>query len=620
MCHLISQETTPVQLEQTIMRTSLRFLIAIASTFSLAAANPAAAQSEHGATLFRSVRVFDGVKTIGKRDVLISNGKISAVATSIPAPADATIIDGTDATLLPGLIDSHTHAFGDALQQALVFGVTTELDMFTDPKFAASMRAEQKKGNVADRADLYSAGILATAPKGHGTEYGVPVPTISSPDSAQAWVDARIAEGSDYIKIIIDDGSTYGRHIPTLSRPVVAAIVKAAHARGKLAVAHIGSLAEARMAIDAGVDGLEHLFVDHAPDANFGRFVASHHAFVTPTLTVLASIADSSGVAALARDARLSPYVSVSTRATINSSFPRRSGEHTTYAFAPAAVKQLLAAHVPILAGTDAPNPGTGHGIAIHRELELLVQAGLSPSQALAAATSTPARIFSLHDRGTITVGKRADLLLVSGDPTSNITATRDIKGIWKGGVRYDRKPAETGAATGMAPSGSVVGMLSNFDDGTIKTSFGTGWVESTDQMAGGKSTATMKVVDGGANGTPKSLETTGTVAPGLAYAWAGPMFMPGTQQMAPANLSSAKSIQFWAKGDGQTYHVMLFAQSKGYSPLSVEFVAGPEWKEYSFPFTAFEGIDGHDVMGIAFTAGPKPGPFSLRLDEVSFK
>ncbi|MES2359108.1 MAG: CIA30 family protein [Gemmatimonadota bacterium] len=606
------------------MRAPLPYQIVIASLISLASPHPAAAQSERDATLFHHVRVFDGSKTLGERDVLISDGKISAIASHIPTPSGATVIDGTGATLLPGLIDSHTHAFGDALQQALVFGVTTELDMFTDPGLAASMRAEQKKGNVADRADLYSAGILATAPAGHGTEYGVQVPTITSPDSAQAWVDARIAEGSDYIKIIIDDGSTYGRHIPTLSAPIVAALVRAAHARGKLAVAHIGSLADARMAIDAGVDGLEHLFIDRAPDPEFGRFVASHHAFVTPTLTVLESIADSSGVAALARDPRLSPYLSASSRAMIDASFPfpKSARAAMNFAFAEATVRQLLAANVPILAGTDASNPGTAHGIALHRELELLVRAGRTPPQALAAATSVPARIFSLADRGTIAVGKRADLLLVAGDPTTDITATRDIKGIWKGGVKYDRIPAPPPppASTRATPNGSVVGMVSNFDDGTTKASFGLGWIVSTDQLAGGKSTAAMKVVDGGANGTAKSLETTGTVAPGLQYAWAGPMFMPGIQAMAPADLSSAKSLHFWAKGDGHTYHVMLFAKSKGFMPLSVDFVAGPEWKEYAFPFTAFEGIDGHDVMGIAFTAGPTPGPFSLRIDEVSFK
>ena len=95
---------------------------------------------------------------------------------------------------------------------------------------------------------------------------------------------------------------------------------------------------------------------------------------------------------------------------------------------------------MPILAGTDAPNPGTAHGASIHRELELLVRAGLSPLEALRAATSVPARAFALHDRGRIAPGLRADLVLVDGDPTRDILATRNIVAIWKLGRIVDRE------------------------------------------------------------------------------------------------------------------------------------------------------------------------------------
>ena len=95
---------------------------------------------------------------------------------------------------------------------------------------------------------------------------------------------------------------------------------------------------------------------------------------------------------------------------------------------------------------------------------------------------------------------------------------------------------------------------------------------------------------------------------------------MPGSPPMSPVNLSSAKALHFWARGDGRTYHVMVFSENRGRMPLMVDFVAGPEWKEYTFPFTAFDGIDGHDIMGIAFTAGQPAGQFAFRIDEVSFQ
>ena len=111
---------------------------------------------------------------------------------------------------------------------------------------------------------------------------------------------------------------------------------------------------------------------------------------------------------------------------------------------AEAAVLALRRAGVSILAGTDAPAPGMAHGLSLHRELELLVNSGLMPTEALAAATSETARAFGFHDRGRIAIGTRADLVLVSGHPTVDITATRDIVGVWKLGARVTRYQVAT--------------------------------------------------------------------------------------------------------------------------------------------------------------------------------
>ena len=102
-------------------------------------------------------------------------------------------------------------------------------------------------------------------------------------------------------------------------------------------------------------------------------------------------------------------------------------------------VRRLAEAGALLLAGTDAPNPGTVFGASLHRELELLVQCGLDPAQALTAATSEPARVFGLNDRGRVEAGRRADLVLLSGDPLLDITATRSIERIWRGGTPCDR-------------------------------------------------------------------------------------------------------------------------------------------------------------------------------------
>jgi imidazolonepropionase-like amidohydrolase len=605
-------------------RTSFALLGAL---LGISLATAAHAAEPPRALWFHQVRVFDGKSVLPVADVLVVDGRIAALGPEVKAPGDAVKIDGHGKTLLPGLIDSHTHIFPGALKQALAFGVTTELDMFSDPKADEELREEQSQGKGLDRADLRSSGVLVTAPKGHGTEYGFAIPTLASPAEAQAFVDARIEEGSDYIKIVYDDGSTYGFHTPTLSPETLKAVIAAAHKRGKLAIVHIGTLAGAREAIGDGADGLAHLFVDRAPDAEFGRFVAAHHAFVVPTLTVLESIAVRPSGAALAKDPRVAPYVPAAFLSNLDKSFSLKNAPPMHYEGAEEAVRQLKAAAVPLLAGSDAPNPGTAHGVSLHRELELLVKAGLTPTEALAAATSTPARIFGLADRGRIAEGLRADLLLVNGDPTKDIGATVDIAGIWKAGVPFDRKAyrasleGERLAAT-QAPAGSEGGIVSDFNDGTTKTAFGSGWQITTDQMLGGKSTAKMEVVpvDPGKPGDRnQALQITGALQEGTGPKWAGAMYFPGVTFMAPANLSAKKAIHFRAKGDGKIYSLLVFTVAGGRAPAIESFPAGADWKEVSFPLSAFQ-TDGHDLVGIAIVSGATPGPFAVEIDDFGLR
>jgi hypothetical protein len=117
-------------------------------------------------------------------------------------------------------------------------------------------------------------------------------------------------------------------------------------------------------------------------------------------------------------------------------------------------------------------------------------------------------------------------------------------------------------------PLGSETGLIADFEqDGAPRARFGAGWSLSTDQIAGGKSTAKMEFAPGGAESTKSALHVTGEVLQGFAFPWSGVMFAPGPTPMAPVNLSSHKAIRFWAKGDGQTYQVMLFSQRLEFRP-----------------------------------------------------
>ena len=586
------------------------------------------ASNDHGFVI-RKARVFDGHKVLNSADVWVDNGKIKAVGPTLKVSSGVKEIDASGDTLLPGLIDSHTHAWGTALKEAEIFGVTTELDMFTDAKYAQQTRRDQAEDMDLDQADLRSAGTLATAPGGHGTEYGITIPTLSSPSEAQAWVDARIAEGSDYIKIVVDDASAYGGHRPTLDQPTLKALIDAAHKRGKLAVVHIGKQSDARMVIESGADGLAHLFADSAPAPDFASFAAAHHVFVIPTLSVLESASNIASGESLTADARLSPYLTSDDIANLKRSFPKLPAA-LSEKYAEQTVAQLKAAHVPVLAGTDSPTPGTSHGASIHRELELLVRSGLTPQEALVAATSAPATAFHLDDRGVIATGKRADLLLVKGDPTNDIMATREIVSVWKLGAEDDRatyragvekaKQAAAAASAQATKPAADMSLISDFADGTPKTHFGTGWMLSTDSIAGGKSTGEMKVVDGGANGAMHALDISGNIDGSLPYAWAGVMFSPGDQPFAPVNLSSKKNISFFAKGDGQNYRVLFFTASGGRMPSQQTFSTTPDWKKVSIPFSSFNGTDCHDISAILFVGGPAAGKFDFQIDEIKLE
>ncbi|HEX5658548.1 MAG TPA: amidohydrolase family protein [Polyangiales bacterium] len=404
--------------------------------------------------LIKDVRVFTGEQVLDKASVVVRDGRIVSVGTD--APAGCATIEAEGGTLLPGLIDAHVHTSEEFLAIALKFGVTTELEM--QGTFTKHDRAHVAENDTL--ADVRSSGFALTPPGGHPEELFPPdfspggpppeeggegpmrvaplvMPSVQTPEEAVAVIPQLVESGSDYIKFMVDDGSVEGHPgLPMLDQATLNAGVAEAHRHAMMAVAHALTIDNTRMALSAGIDGLAHLFMDRPATPQIIAEVAQSGAFVVACVVLDASMMGITG-AELADDRRVSERLDQAWQDTLRSSYghyPHGKLEDVLHA-----LKALHDAGVDVLVGTDASYPlsflgGIAHGASVHHELQYFVRAGFTPVEALRAATSLTARHFGLNDRGTVAPNMRADLLLVSGDPTTQIGDSLNIQGVWRRG------------------------------------------------------------------------------------------------------------------------------------------------------------------------------------------
>jgi imidazolonepropionase-like amidohydrolase len=599
-----------------------------------APAAPAAPEAP-SAFVIRGARVFDGERLLDAgTDVVVRDGLVASLGPAAGADADLPVVDGAGHTLMPGLIDAHVHAWGEARRDALRFGTTTVIDMFGDHRLLPAAARQRASLEATAEADLLGAGTLATAAGGHGTQFGMPVPTLATPAEAPAWVAARRAEGSAFIKLAREDLHVYAddTRMPTLDDATAKAVIDAAHAEGLRAWVHVSAQEAARTSLRDGADGLVHVWQDAPADEAIVALARERGAAVIPTLSVIAAFGDTRQ--GLERDPRLAEWLSPAQVQQLTAGIGWRSeddgathhehdhGDATPVAAllpnARESVRRLHAAGVVILAGTDAGNAGTAHGASMHGELALLVEAGLSPNEALVAATSAPARAFGLDDRGRIAPGLRADLVLVAGDPTVDITATRAIARIWKNGRPVERAFAAPAAGEGTLPAGVV----SHFDGEAIDAAVGAGWIPTTDRMAGGRSDVALSLAPGGADGSAGALEVRGEVVAqaGGAPPWAGAFWVVGAAPMQPVDARGREALVFQLRGDGRPVRVMVFSGEDRAAPAVVTLPTGAGWAEARVVFAELPGVDLARLRGVVVVSSTEPGPFAFAIDAVEVR
>ena len=592
-----------------------------------------------GVLVFRNVRVFDGEQTHERAHVIVENGLVRGIGTDLSIPAGAHVIEGEGHTLLPGLIDSHVHAgAADNSRGALLFGVTTGLDMGQDPERSAATKADMLDGGVHHYADFLSSGWMVTSSRGHGTQFSQDLPTLDREDDADAFVTSFVETGSDYIKIAYplggsEQGADVSRQLPEAT---MRAVVAAARRHEKLSVVHVNSYEAAKDVAEAGANGLAHLFTDRAADEELTDLFIEKGVFVVPTLTVYEGLWSTSPWGAqLANDPRVTPYLEPAEIGPLSLLGGKdNQSRHELWLNMIESVRILHSKGVPILAGTDIAGVtgGPGYGVSLHRELESLVFAGLSAEEALASATSVPAQIFGLDNRGRIVPGALADLVLVRGDPTLDIAATRDIAGVWKLGVAMDRAAigVDVLALRRAVEEPGVELLIADFESGELRA-LRPGSSRRFFRMNPGpfprlgvESSAEIEIVDGGAAGSTRSLAIRGLIVepdessgdnPRYWGEFAGATFIVGS-----VDLSAKSEITFRARGEGDTYRLFLFSEDQRFNPRVQTFVAGPDWAKFTYPLSSFSGVDASAFWRITFSGGPDAGEFAFQIDDVSFR
>ncbi len=357
-----------------------------------------------------NVRVFDGNGLTEPKTVFVENGLISDETSS------NMTINGRGLTLLPGLIDSHIHLDDiNNLKEAAKYGVTTMLDMAT-----ASTELINNLRNQPGLTDIRSCYLAITAPYSSlvagafGTGEDKPFKEVATIDEALVAENEQLAKGADYVKVIIEEPPMTDM---ALSTEVMSAIVKEAHKNGKLVFAHTTSSGAYQKAIDSGIDILNHIPRNEILPQYIIDSIIEKGRYVIPTMIMQKGMVES-----------------------MKKIMPDRADD---YEYTRKSLEMMYKSGVTIIAATDANFTNAmnhiPHGISMHEELELMVQAGLTPADALKSATITPAKIFDfISDRGSIETGKRADFLLIEGDLTKDITATRNIKGVWINGIKVN--------------------------------------------------------------------------------------------------------------------------------------------------------------------------------------
>ena len=391
---------------------------------------------------------------------LVENGRVvrSGRKGAFPVPAGTVRVDLTGKTVIPALLDTHIHIgyqkglsysaenytyenLADHLRRYAYVGVSAVMSLGTDPgDLPLRVRAEQE-ANGGTLFRLAGRGIAApnagpADPALKPSAYGVATET-----EARRAVREQIANNVDFIKIWVDDrNGTVTKLRPELYR----AIIDEAHKNATRVIAHVYYLEDAKDLARAGIDGFAHLVRDRELDDETVRLIRRQNILIMPNLGLAQSRTYSRPPAWL-DDALLRETTPATIIARVRAAYDTRPAAaveqaRKTYAIMQRNLAMLNTAGARIGFGTDSGAvPDYFHAYNAHRELQLMVEAGMTPGQALAAATVTSASFLRLKDRGSLIAGNRADFLVLDANPLDDIGNTKKIARVYLGGKEVNR-------------------------------------------------------------------------------------------------------------------------------------------------------------------------------------
>src|SRR5918999_5184153 len=378
--------------------------------------------------------VVDGTGAGPQQDVTIvmENGRIRDIGPSskIPVPVGATVVDLTGKVVVPGIINAHGHVGGKTepqLRQYALYGVTTATSMQTDPDEVVQVREAQKRGEL--RGARVSTVKYRFAPD----------PAVTTAQQARAKVDEIVAAGADYIKVWVDGG--FGTRAK-LTPEFCAAVLEQARKHGKLTFGHAYELSDAKMLVELGLNVLAHNIRDREVDSEIISLLKQRNVALIPTLIRDEFLFAYGDAPPWIDDPFFLKFVPPERLEVLKTRIRDEQAKHPQRALFKAGfemnkinLKKLADGGVRIALGTDSGGAADRffiQGYSEHREMELMVQSGLTPMQVIESFSKGASKALGIDKEfGTLAKGKAADLLVLERNPLDNIANMRSIQTIY---------------------------------------------------------------------------------------------------------------------------------------------------------------------------------------------